>query len=138
MAKYMSEITLKRIYENFTETSVHKMLLPFEYAKAFCDFISPAGKLDFAEYFEEDIEFQEIIFEAYGDIDEDDFEDEIDFLKENARKNPDIIMEIFDIFLGDGDATYTCTPYKTAHPKKEVCLLRDLTGKNPDYTAVLL
>ncbi len=136
MAKFMSELTFKRTYENYTETSVHKMLLPFEYAKAFCDFINPRGKLDFGEFFEEDIEFQEIIFEAYGDIDEDDFEDEVEFLKENARKNPDIMMEIFDIFLGDGIKTYDGTP-SSAPLKKEAILLRDLTGKNSDFTVIL-
>lgn len=138
MAKFISEITFKRTYETYTETSVHKLLLPFEYAKAFCDFINPNGKLDFGEYFEDDLEFQEIIFEAYGDIDEDDFEEEIEFLKENARKNPDIMMEIFDVFLGDGDVSFSGTPAVSQKPKKQVCILRDLTGKNTDFTAILL
>ena len=133
MAKYLSEITFKRVSGGYLDTSVHKMLLPFEYAKVFCDFISPAGKLDFADFFEEDIEFQEIIFEAYGDIDEDDFEAEVEFLKENARSNPDIMMEIFDIFLGEGKVSQV----KAAGTDKSYLLLRDLTGKNPDYTAIL-
>ena len=53
MAKFLSEITFKRSFETYTETSVHKLLLPFEYAKAFCDFINPQGTLDFADFFEE-------------------------------------------------------------------------------------
>ena len=136
MAKFMSELTFKRTYADYTETVVHKLLLPFEYAKAFCDFINPHGKLDFGDFFEDDIEFQEIIFEAYGDIDEDDFEDEVEFLKENARQNPHIMMEIFDVFLGDGEITYEGKP-SSSPLKKEICFLRDLTGKHPDFTAIL-
>lgn len=138
MPKFMSEITFKKTYESYTETAVHKLLLPFEYAKAFCDFINPNGKLDFGDFFEDDIEFQEIIYEAYGDIDEDDFEDEIEYLKENARKNPGIMMEIFDIFLGDGVVTFSGSPVSSEKLKKQICILRDLTEKNSDYTAILL
>ena len=136
MAKFMSELTFKRTFKDYSETSVHKLLLPFKYAKAFCDFISPSGKLDFGDFFEDDIEFQEIIFEAYGDIDEDDFDDEIEFLKENARKNPDIMMEIFDVFLGDGLKICEGKP-SSAPLLKEICILRDLTGENTDYISIL-
>lgn len=138
MSKFLSEITFKRIYDGFTETTVHKLLLPFEYAKAFCDFISPNGKLDFAEYFENDLEFQEIIFEAYGDIDDDDFEAEIEFLKENVRKDPSIMMEIFDIFLGDGTLISGKKHSLCDKPSRETCILRDLTCKNADYISVLI
>ncbi len=138
MSKFLSEITFKRSFETYTETSVHKLLLPFEYAKAFCDFINPQGALDFADFFEDDLEFQEIIFEAYGDIDEDDFETEVEYLKENCRKNPGLMREIFDIFMTEGKIEHSNSPVLNEKLKKEVAVLRDLTGRNNEFFTVLL
>ena len=130
--KFLTEITFHRDFDTFSETAMHKLLLPFEYAVIFCDLISKNGKLDFGECFEEDLEFQEIIYEAYGDIDDDDFEDEIEFLKENARKNTNLIKEIFDVFLGDAKVSTSGTVSVGAPLLKETYIIRDLTGKKPD------
>lgn len=133
--KFLTEITFLRNYENYTETAVYKILLPFKYAVIFCDLISKNGKLDFGECFEEDLDFQEIIYESYDDIDDDDFETEVEYLKENARKCPDIIREIFDVFLGTGKITSNGSG--AGKLLKETYVIHDLTGEHTDRMGTL-
>ncbi|MBQ3054038.1 MAG: hypothetical protein IJC89_03950 [Clostridia bacterium] len=140
--KYLSEITMETLYSSGEkEITKYKLLLPFRYSSAFCDLMSENGKISFPYFFEEDIEFQEILFEAYGDIDEDDFENEIEYIKENWDKNRDIFREILDIFLSEPETSYYSKgdyPADKLSPfasKKEVITLiaHDLLLKEPDF-----
>ena len=130
MAKYLSELIFITFSSNKKVSTKYKLLLPYKYAKIFCNLISGEGKKKFSDYFEDDIEFQEIIFEFYGDIDEDIFEEEVEYLKESGT--PEIFMEILDFFLDDG--VKTSENYNGKLNNSTVLLLKDLTGNKPDYT----
>ncbi len=151
--KYITEITFCRFFycsdsNRYKETAIHKILLPYKYTVMFCDLISKFGKLDFAQCFEDDLEFQEIIYETFEDIDDDQFEDEVEFMKENARKDLSVIRDCFEIFLDDGKRifekengekiTYKQLCALSPETVKEECFVRDLTGKNPDFSIVIV
>ena len=127
MPRYLSEITFTDFKNNKKISTKYKLLLPYKYAKIFCNLVSGDSKKGFSDYFEGDLEFQEIIYEFYGDIDEDSFEDEVEFLKESGT--PEMFMEILDFFMDDGVKTSETFDGKSS----SVIVLKDLSGDKPDY-----